>query len=108
MTQNPAGARVRADIAETHFAHHFIQIAPHMSKEMLNVPTKAPEALESSLLSLTHSFGTVPRLAFIGPKHQLIGTLECDENTGHLYPLQIFQPLVYTYVGGAHHASPRE
>jgi hypothetical protein len=108
LTQDPAGDRVRADIAKTHFAHQSIYIAPQMSKETLNVPTKAPEASDASLLSLTHYTGTVPRPASIGPKNQLIGTVESDENTWLLYPLQIFQLLVYSYVGGAKHASPRE
>lgn len=71
-----------------------------MSKETLNVPTKAPEASEGSLLSPMHSFGTVLRSASNGPRDQLIGTLEYDENTGLLDPLQIFQPL-RKYVGGA-------
>jgi hypothetical protein len=108
LTQDPAGDRVRADIAKTHFAHQSIHIAPQMSKETLKVPTKVPEASEAYLLSLTHHTGTVPRSAFNGPKNQLIGTVESDENTGLLYPLQIFRLLVYSYGGGAKHASPRE
>jgi hypothetical protein len=106
LTQDPAGDRVRADIAKTHFPHQSIHIAAHLSKETFNTPTNTPEASEASLLSLTHNIGIVPRSASNGPKNQLIGTLESDENTGLLYPLQIFRPLVYTYVGGAKHASP--